>query len=73
MNGAEQPETLCQNSFGGEVCGIANHVYDNGIEQVHGTNYTDACTFCTAFDENGFWGLRGTKWYVVGYTEGVCK
>jgi len=55
------------------VCGFTKSVYDNGMSEVGSDIFKNACRYCSQFDpKTGFSELRGTKFYMIGYKEGVC-
>jgi hypothetical protein len=66
-------EASCTSQAEEKICGSGRYVYDNGQTQNHDNEYRNPCEYCSAFDQNGFMELRGTKIYATGYKLGACK
>ncbi|MBU1000000.1 hypothetical protein KKE78_01205 [Patescibacteria group bacterium] len=73
MYGIES-ESQCQNPpFNQPVCGHIRSVYDMGQMRDGTQEFSNLCAYCGFFDYKGYYGLRGTKMYALGYTEGRCQ
>ena len=66
-------ESSCNDLGKKPVCGYSKVVFDQGQSRVDLWDYADACFYCSQFDKSGFSELRGTKFYSLGYQEGVCQ
>lgn len=67
------PKKGCDDIVNIAVCGYTKLVYDNGMSKITSDIYKNACRYCSQFDsKTGFSELRGTKFYMLGYKEGLC-